>query len=444
MEFLTENSVSNEVASITASKTPKKLIASGKTSSALKTPKSASNLFGKSARTPLTPRTVDSPARVAKDLSTQARLQKVAQLKEKWAREKEAKQQFHQQYKTMTMQKLQEDTMYAAEMRKKNVEKQREYQEREKQQRKDQLASSLQTRTQLAKDLDAEAKAKRRISIFLNQKMRSRTLQKEAQLKEAEKEHEVSLLASRRLDHLETRQAKKIEEENRRESLMNRTLKAHELKKKAEELEQQAKAEEASLLELRKMNWQDEVQAKQTAEKSRRESIANRINSWRAEKQLEQQQLRKKEEEELDLLQTRAIDWKEVQSYKSELEQRKRESLAFRLDKWREEKSHEVRQKEAEQLARDMEIDLNRQADEDVQRYRDSQKQNRRQSLTYRLDKAKKDHDYDIGQKALQQMVDEEEKRLADLDRQDVQNYRQKILDARRQSLEYRNQTEVH
>lgn len=53
------------------------------------------------------------------------------------------------------------------------------------------------------------------------------------------------------------------------------------------------------------------------------------------------------------------------------------------------------------------------------------------------------DEDYDKSMKAVQAVVADEDRRLADLDRDDVANYRGSLVDARRQSLVFRGQLEV-
>lgn len=439
--------------------TPMKSIATTKPATAVKTtpnkrpasatPKSTGKAVGRvpfSLATPSSGGTICSDSReaakIAKDAVTVERMQKVAQLKEKWAKEREQKTQFYQEKRNLALQRLQEDSQLAEEHRRKNLQKKREFEERERTLKKEQLAASLEARSQLAKDLEAEAKARRRISIFLNSQMRKKAQEKEALLNTMKKEEEESLLSSRRLDALQLRDAKREEEQRKRESLCNRTLMAQEQKRIAEELEQKKREEEAALLETRKLNWEDDIGKKQKEEQERRQSIAGRIEEWRKQKNVEMEMQREQEHHELDLIHTRHADWKDVQSYKDELERRKRESLAFRLDKWREDRNLDQKSKEQEDLAREMEAELTREANEDVENYRKTQKEARRQSLAYRLDKARKDRDFEEGQKALSQMVQEEENRLNALDREDVKNYRQKILDARRQSLEYRNQTE--
>jgi hypothetical protein len=410
-------------------------------------PKSAGKYVDRKPFSPLTSsasvgESSKEAARMAKNQSTMERIQRVAQLKEKWAKEREQKAQFYHDKRTVQLQKLQEDSQQAAEMRRKNIEKQREFDYREKQAKRDQLASSLEARSQLAKDLEAENKARRRISIFLNSQMRKKSKEREQELNSQKKSEEESLHASRQLDALQLREAKKEEEERKRESMCNRTLLAQEQKRIAEELAQQKKEEELSILKLRKQNWEDDINSKKSEEERRRESVAFRLDEWRKHKGVEDELSRSMEHGELDLIHTRHADWKDVQAYKEEEERNRRESLAFRLDKWREEKSLEQKNKEQQEIAREIDNELSCQARDDVQEYRNQVKESRRQSLAYRLDKARKDRDFEEGQKALRQLVLKEEKRLNDLDREDVQNYRQMIADARRQSLEYRNQTE--
>ena len=91
----------------------------------------------------------------------------------------------------------------------------------------------------------------------------------------------------------------------------------------------------------------------------------------------------------------------------------------------------------------EIERELKQQEIEDLKRYEESTKDERRKSLAYRLDKAHKDKDFDEGQKALQGFIEKEELRLREQDRADVATYRKALQEARRKSLEYRNQSEV-
>ena len=114
------------------------------------------------------------------------------------------------------------------------------------------------------------------------------------------------------------------------------------------------------------------------------------------------------------------------------------------MDKWREEKQVRNVQITHEEEIAEIERELQIQAAEDRKEFEEKQYRSRRESLSYRLDKARKDKNFEEGQLAVQQAMEEEERRLAKLDHDDVVNYKQELIAARRQSMEYRNQTEVY
>jgi len=76
---------------------------------------------------------------------------------------------------------------------------------------------------------------------------------------------------------------------------------------------------------------------------------------------------------------------------------------------------------------------------EDVRRYKDSMKAARKESLSYRLLKARDEKAMDSGIVSQQAKVDAEQRRIEESDREDVANHRQGVLDARRESIAYRN-----
>jgi hypothetical protein len=144
-------------------------------------------------------------------------------------------------------------------------------------------------------------------------------------------------------------------------------------------------------------------------------------------------------EEERLLFEMRHLNWEDDKASKEEAEQERRVSLAHRLDQWRAEKSQIQAAKEQILLAEEMDYELQQQARNDMKTYQEYCAANRRQSLSYRLDKAKKDRDYEHGQKALLAIVQDEERRLDELDRAAINEYKEKILEARRLSLQYRS-----
>ena len=382
-------------------------------------------------------------AKLAKQQNTNLRILKVQLLKEKWAKEKENKLLTYKEKREMEKKKLQEDHYSAAEQRRRQLEKQRELEEKQKEEEKISLQLKHEANIQLKKDLAKEKQAKRRISMFLNGKLRQKRVEKEKELEEKKKAEEVDLLMTKRLDFLTIREMKKLHEEERRQSMLHHLEVAKMNKEKEKELLEQKEAEKQALLETRYLNWQDEQALKQKQKEEELVELEKQNEIYRLQKENISKLNMLSELEEISLLEIREMNWKDEQNYKKKEQEKEHNETLLRLQQWKQEKQVEKKLSEEEKVKKEFEFELNHAAYLDVQEYKEKAKEQRRQSLSYRLDKARKDRDYEEGQKALKEIVQEEERRIAELDRQDVTNYRQKIMDARRQSLEYRNQTEV-
>jgi hypothetical protein len=333
--------------------------------------------------------TTRESAKMAKLMSTAERIRQVSMLKEKWTKEKERKAMVNKEKREKELKKLQHDTEMMALQRKKALDKKKQVEQEEKDKEREMLADSLKTRSQLVKDLDIQAKARRRISIFVNSAIREKAKKKQAELELQQKQQEAEELSTRRIDFLQFRQNKVIEDMNRRESLVNRGLMSKTQKLAENEMLRKSAEEEASLHETRRLNWLDDNQAAQKAEQNRRESLMGR------------------------------------------------------LDKWREEKAEESKQAEQKAIADAIERELEYGAYQDELKYKASLEQQRRTSLAYRLDKARKDRTLEEGQMQFQAELEREELRIQALDREDMLSYRKMLQDQRRKSLQYRNQTEV-
>jgi len=372
---------------------------------------------------------------MAKLQSTAERIRKVNHLKEKWAKEKEEKTQRNRIKKVTDLRKVQDDNSAAAASRKKVLEAQKSYADREKEEQRELLSASVEARTQLAKDMDEKCKAKRRISVFLNNSIRKKAVEREETIRRAEKDQSSENFQLRRTDVLQNRQAKMADEMKRRESMAYRGVTA----KLQREVEAQMVAEErdevSELIKTRHMNWEDDRHSKQTADQQRRMSVAHRLDEWRDQKKVVEQTAQSQKQFDRNLLHTQKLDHDDVLGYKAELIKRDRMSLAGRLQKWREERVDPAIQAAADAIERE----LQQCGFEDVQAYRATLKQQRRESVAHRVDKARRDKGFEAGQKALARVVRDEEQRLQDYDHQDVTNYRKGLQDARRQSLHYRN-----
>lgn len=406
------------------------------------TPSSRAPLLAATPKTPGGGQSARDMARIAKLQNTTEKVEKTRALKEKWAKEKEEHLKRAQEQRLLSAQKVQESNKVAAETRRKQQELQKAAALREKQAKAEELAASLEARVQLAKDLEMQAKQRKRMSIMLNKEILLKAQEKQTQIEKQQREAEEERLASRRLDYLQIREAKKAEEARRRESLAAR---GEELKKQrdiAASLAKKAAEEQTDIFQFRHQNWKDVQKATEKENQRSRESIAGRLDEWRAQKQVDMKNKADDLTRQQQSLEIRRQEWQDVENFKKAQMQRERKSIADRLEKWRQEKSIDARLKAEKEEEEEYEFLLLQQEIDGIKAFEANEKKARKQSLAYRLDKAKKDKDFEHGQEAIKAAIMEEERRIAELDRQDVLQYKQSLINARRQSLEYRNQTE--
>ncbi len=380
-------------------------------------------------------------ARIAKIQSTQRTLLKVNLLKEKWAKEKQQKLAQHQERRQQEMKKLHEDNANHAELRRKQIEKQREIDESKKEKEKMDIFVRHESNIQMKKDVEQEKQARRRISIFLNTQIRKKQQQVEKDLQDKKKQEEIEDLTLKRLDALTVREKKTVEQMKRRESLHNRLEKDKIAKEKEKEVFHNLYYKrDQDILEIRYDNWKDEKVNKELQQLQEKEDMRKQYEIFVQQKQQEKKQLTMKELEKVNLLKTRELNYKDEQIYKQSLQEQEHNEVLWKLNHWKLTKQYEEELNKQKSLQEQISKELELKAYQDMKDYQTKLKEQRRQSLSYRLQKARKDKDYELGQKSLQQMVQEEEKRIQELDRSDVKNYQQHLQDLRRQSLEYRSQ----
>jgi hypothetical protein len=118
------------------------------------------------------------------------------------------------------------------------------------------------------------------------------------------------------------------------------------------------------------------------------------MGMWRTQKAIENELATKQAEHEKDLLDARRDDWVEVNNYKRSEDNKRRESIAMRLDHWRQQRFQEQKEKSDAQEAEEIEWQLKQQEMEDVKAYEERMKAERRESLAYRLEQARKGNDF--------------------------------------------------
>jgi hypothetical protein len=382
-------------------------------------------------------------ARQAKIQNTAEKIIKVAELKEKWSRERERKSSLHQDERANSLQKIQECYNMKNEVRKKNLDIQKSIIEKQKFIEQDQLQSSLEDRAFVAAEKERLEKERRRQSTLLNYEILKRGKEKEFKINELKKQEEISLFEKRRQDYIEVKSAQKLSEVKKRQSLAIRA----ETHKKQKEIENQLEAfrkeEELALIEFRKSLWTDNQTAAAEEIEQEKEWFRQRALEWKREREYEkriqiQEELRVQEE-----LQKRREDWLDIQNYKLDIVYKNRESLSCRLDYARQQKKMEDRLRTQKEEVAEIERQLKLQEAEDIAKYRAKQKESARKSLAARLDQARYHRKLDEGFRVLKSINEQEDRMMRIKDDEAVRSSSEKARALARLSIAYRHESEV-
>lgn len=378
--------------------------------------------------------------KAAKERAEEERVVKVAALKAKWAQEKKDKLQKKAAERQEDLERLNKLSAAAAAARKHALERKRAKEEERKQVEAEELAVKIEDRLHIKKVQEEDDRRRRRQSMALRSTMRERQRVAEIAIADQKEEQERSLLESRRQDAQLVRAYKEKEREDRRESLSMRGAEAQRQKQYTELHEQQRRDEEVDLLERRRAGWEDEQQYREDLKAARRASMAGRLDDWRRQKAEAEQERVEQLERDVESLELRREDWKIREAAKTQEQHEQREETANRLDQWRKEKMVEAAWK-AEDVEREaLERELRAAELEDVHNYQAKLQDERRQSLAFRLDKSRIDAEHKSSQEQLEKEIEAEEFRLKEQDREDVRAGKQAVIQSRRLSLEYRAQ----
>ena len=145
----------------------------------------------------------------------------------------------------------------------------------------------------------------------------------------------------------------------------------------------------------------------------------------------------------IEALENRRADWKQAEAAKKAELHKQREEISDGLDKWREEKVLEAAWKAEDDDKAALEKELKAAELEDIRRFKEQLQDQRRQSLAFRIDKHRADAAFEQNKQEIEHQIAAEEARLAEQDREDVQKHKEAVIASRRMSLEYRTQRAV-
>jgi hypothetical protein len=374
---------------------------------------------------------------------TAEKRKKAAENKEKWEREKKERVESAEKKRMEDIKHFNKMSEQLSAKRRKNSIKQKELEKKKTLERKNTLAASLQEQAQLKADLERQERERRRQSVALNTQIHAKAREREEELLRKQKEEEHQLLEARRIDTLAIREKQLEEEESRRQSLAIRHEEFKKQKEAEERLKEAQRQEEKDLLATRRQMWEDRQSFSMEEKARHRASLAGRLEEWRETRKREQEAIAKeKKEAESDLSEKRQI-WIDFNDIKKQCNERDRQSILWRLDKWRDERDLEAEERERQVEIANTERALMLQEMEDVMRFKEEQESLRRQSMAYRADAAARERDFNQGLEANKHAVMEMESMIHKAEQEDVIKYQTALEKARRESLSFRLQERV-
>ena len=122
-------------------------------------------------------------------------------------------------------------------------------------------------------------------------------------------------------------EARRLEEQRRRESVINRGITVQQQRVVVQNMEQAKRQAETDMLQFRRYLGLQKAASAAEEERRTRESLAGRLQTWRAHRTVGEQQLSVIEEEERDLLDSKYSDWKDTKQHQNNIEHQRRQSL---------------------------------------------------------------------------------------------------------------------
>ena len=260
-------------------------------------------------RSPMTPQTPSDTARLQKEASRLAKVQntcekatKVAVLKEKWAKEKEAKLISMNERRDALQKFIIEASEKEAEIRKMRSAMRRDDERRKHEKEQDLFESAALDRAHSAASIDKSEKERRKHSVMLNKEMMRQFKEKEAEIEICMKVEEAEVLAARRQDFINARDLKYAEEDRKRESLFAKGKVAQEHRVMDVEDDKVKLEVRNDIIDFRRSQSMARAEQEREDEQNRRDELIFRNKEAQLHRNLNELMMKAKHDEEVDVL----------------------------------------------------------------------------------------------------------------------------------------------
>lgn len=232
--------------------------------------------------------------------------------------------------------------------------------------------------------LKEEAERKRRQSIAARRKLRQNHREGEGRMHMQKIEEDQALMEERHLSSVAFRETKKTLSDKRRKSYAFRNGDARRIRELHAKMEMERQQQSHESYELKWAGEKDAKAYKKSLEEQRRKSFAFRNKEGR--KQREDESARQAEEQHADHV-SYVLKWageRDAEAYKKQLEEERRKSFKFRNDEGTRQREEESRRRFQEQSDEHASYELKWAGEKDAEAYQRKLAEERRDSFAFR------------------------------------------------------------
>lgn len=307
--------------------------------------------------------------------------------------------------------------------------------QRKKKEEEDDLHMSRRIDFLAVREGKLEEEEQRRASLERSNAYNRMQHELEKELEAVKKENLLDILEVRRDMFEDDNKTKDLLKQSRRQSLIGR-LDTWRAQRRVEDELQQKQQEELQLDVIqRHEDWLDIQEAKKEYKDRARQSVLWRLDKWREVKDLELQQAMERQLQEDARRDLFLQEYEDVAQYRQEQEDARRQSLAYRLDHGAREKEWERGEQYVQQAQEEHEQRIRAEDRADIAKYKSQLQEDRRASLAFRLEEQSKDREFYAGQTANAREVEAADSALRLEDLRAVNDYKETLREQERNNI---------
>jgi hypothetical protein len=289
-------------------------------------------------------------------------------------------------------------------------------------------------------DLKEAEERRKRMSIDVRTKIRAENRLGMAKIETARLEEEQAIINERYERSIAIQQARSMEAETRRKSLVFRNGDARRIRALHAQIQKTQQLEQHQSYELKWAAEKDAEECKKQCEQDRRDSFAFRNQEGRKIREFEERVRSEQLSADHGSYELKWAAEKDAEEYKRRCDQERRESFAFRNQEGRKHREFEERIR-SEKLSADHEsYELTWAAEKDMEEYKRKCEQDRRDSFAFRNQQGRKARELEQQQRSEKLSAEHESFELKWAAEKDAEEHKKQCEQDRRDSFAFRNQ----